>query len=370
MINPNSIYKIKDSVDLFLTDDKFITAYFMNTRQRSSFRVNSTMVALLETINGVLTVDEICQRMFLDHSVSKESVITVMNTLQEKRIITEIRNVQNILNDEDMCRYARQINYFSEFCGSEEEGCIAQKKVSSAKVLILGCGAIGGNIAIELVMAGVQNITLFDYDSVCESDCSRHLYYRKEYLGLKKVEALKSELIRINRHVIVNAIDMVLMPQTDIEDLIENHDFVINTLDEPYIGYTSSKISRICMKHQIPHYIAGGFDAHLASTGELIIPYVTPCVECYANHFKESLKGWKPLKHPTVRRDEEIGGLSSMSLFSSSYACIEILKVLAGIVNQTENYKIRGEFLFQDFSLTYLDVKRDPECPICGGDHK
>ena len=56
-----------------------------------------------------------------------------------------------------------------------------------------------------------------------------------------------------------------------------------------------------------------------------------------------------------------------MSLFSSSYACIEIIKYLAGIVPMADSYKVRGEFLFHDMSLTYLHVKKNPNCPICGG---
>ena len=55
-----------------------------------------------------------------------------------------------------------------------------------------------------------------------------------------------------------------------------------------------------------------------------------------------------------------------MSLFSSSYACIEIIKYIAGLVQMEDSYKIRGEFLFHDMSLTYLNVKKNPECPICG----
>ena len=117
---------------------------------------------------------------------------------------------------------------------------------------------------------------------------------------------------------------------------------------------------------RIAHYIAGGFDAHLSSTGELIIPYITPCVECYAAHFKIALKDWKPKKHPVQIRYLEIGGLASLSLFSTSYACIEILKYIAGLVEIEQSYKIRGEFLFHDMSLTYLNIKKNPLCPICG----
>ena len=62
----------------------------------------------------------------------------------------------------------------------------------------------------------------------------------------------------------------------------------------------------------------------------------------------------------------EIGGLSSMSLFSASFAAIEIIKFLAGIVDMNASYKPRGEWLFEGMTLSYLDVSRDPACPVCG----
>ena len=55
-----------------------------------------------------------------------------------------------------------------------------------------------------------------------------------------------------------------------------------------------------------------------------------------------------------------------MSLFSTSYACIEILKFLAGLTDINESYKTRGEFLFTDMELTYLNVEKNPACPVCG----
>lgn len=216
-------------------------------------------------------------------------------------------------------------------------------------------------------MAGVGNIVLYDFDKTDFSDVARHMYYKEKNMGEAKIEALAVELKRINSKIKVQLINESMKPETAVEELIQSADFVVNTMDEPYIGYTASKISRICVKHRIAHYIAGGFDAHLASTGELIIPYITPCVECYATHFKETLKGWKPKTHPVKSRYTEIGGLSSMSLFSASYACIEIIKYIAGLVSMENSFKIRGEFLFHDMSLTYLNVEKNPDCPVCGG---
>lgn len=366
-MNSTTIFKIKDSVDLFLSNEKYIMAYFMNSRKRKSFRVNSYMLRLLELIDGENDVQALQDKMHNRFDITPENTVEILVTLLNSRIITEVVEKQDILPDDVINRYSRQINYFSEFLEGEMEGIEAQKKIIDSHVLVFGCGAIGGNISIELAMAGVGHISLYDYDIVEESDVARHIFYREEYLGSPKTAALKSALQEINSEIKVTTYNESMKPTSDIESIIEKTDFVVNTIDEPYIGYTSSKISRICIKHRIPHFIAGGFDAHLSSTGELIIPYVTPCVECYADHFKVALKGWKPRKHPVKSRYTEIGGLASTSLFSSSYACIEILKYIAGLTKLEETYKVRGEFLFHDMSLTYLDVKKNPHCPVCGG---
>lgn len=54
-MNSRTIFKIKDSVDLFLSNEKYIIVYFMNSRQRKSFRVNDDMLRLFELIDGEKT---------------------------------------------------------------------------------------------------------------------------------------------------------------------------------------------------------------------------------------------------------------------------------------------------------------------------
>lgn len=363
----NVVYKIKDSVDLFLSNETFIMAYYMNTRQRKSFKVNEGTVHLLENIDGQRTLAELKAYMKEKYNVNPDYVEQVLLLMVKNHIVTKVDNCTVILSSQDKERFARQINYFSEFLDSETEGLVAQKKIMDSNIIIFGCGAVGGNIAMQLAMAGVGKITLFDFDKVEISDASRHMYFCNDSIGKYKVDALANELRKINPLIEVAVINNSLKPESNIEGIIKKYDFVVNTMDEPYIGYTASKISRICVKYNIPHFIAGGFDAHLSSTGELIVPYVTPCVECYASHFKQKLKDWKPKKHPVKSRYKEIGGLACLSLFSSSYACIEIIKCIAGLVDLEDKYKVRGEFLFHDMSLTYLDVEKNPNCPICGG---
>lgn len=362
----NTVYKIRDGVDLYLNDNELLTIYFMNTRLRKQFKVSKVIVSILENIDGERNIKEIHDKLQDDFNckIDIEDIDSILNKLINLNVVIEKANFNE---DIDLIsRYDRQINFFGDFINGNDANIKAQKKLKNAKILIFGCGAIGGDIAIHLAMCGVEEFILYDYDIVEESDISRHMYFKTKYQGMKKIDALEDYLLTINKNIKIKKVDDVLLPNKNIEKLIDESTFVINTADEPYIGYTSMKISRYCTIKRKAHFIAGGFDAHLSSSGELIIPGITPCVDCYAQHFKEVLDGWKPKKHPIMDRHLEIGGLSSLSLFSASYATIEIVKYICGLISPKEYSNTRGEFLFGTMDITYLDVIRDKKCNICG----
>lgn len=362
----NKVFKIRDGVDLYLNNNDMLTVYFMNTRLRKQFRVSEVIIKILELIDGDKSI--ICIHNKLEEEfnskINIENVIMVFKKLIKLNVIIEKTNNYNdnyLLN-----KYDRQINFFGDFINGSEESIKVQKKLKESKILIFGCGAIGGDIAIQLAMCGVENFILYDYDVIEKSDISRHMYFKEEYLGMKKIDALEDYLYSINKNIKIEKVNDILTPNKQIENLIDSASFIVNTADEPYIGYTSMKISRYCTLRKKAHFIGGGFDAHLASSGELIIPGITPCVDCYAQHFKEVLSGWKPKEHPIKDRYLEIGGMSSLSLFSASYAAIEIVKYIGGLINIKDYKNTRGEFLFHTMDITYLNVVRDKNCKICG----
>jgi len=103
------------------------------------------------------------------------------------------------------------------------------------------------------------------------------------------------------------------------------------------------------------------------STGELVIPGVTPCSDCYSNYFHKKLEGWTPLPKAVVDTHNEYGGFSAQSLFSASYACMEIIKFICNFTNAKIHFQTRGEMDMEDYSIHYIDIKKDPNCNICGG---
>jgi len=368
MINPNYVYSINPSVDVYKIGEDIIEFYFINSRRRVTLKVTLSVTEIIQSLNDKDTISEICA----NNSVSLSTdVFEFLNYLLKEKIIfciTTLDKEKGILSISDVGRYDRQLNYFDSVF--ERPSYEIQKELQNQKILILGVGAIGSGIAIQLVMSGIRNLILVDKDYITSDSVQRHYGFKSSDIGRPKVDALKDYLMSIDSELICENYNEVVDYNTSLDYWLNKSSFVINTLDEPYIGITSLKVGRACYEKKIPMFVAGGFDAHLMSTGELIIPDKTPCVDCYTSYFSESLKDWQPHYNLAAIPDKEIinnrfevGGLSSMSLFSVSYAAMTILNYFA---TGTASLFGRGELLFDKLEINYLNITKNPNCIICG----
>lgn len=103
------------------------------------------------------------------------------------------------------------------------------EKLSKVKILIIGCGGLGSNIAIMLVRSGVKNLTIVDFDKVDISNLNRQNYFFYQ-TGQEKVSALKDILEKINPYVAVKALNMKI-DESNIDDLILQHDIIVEAVD-------------------------------------------------------------------------------------------------------------------------------------------
>lgn len=69
----------------------------------------------------------------------------------------------------------------------------AVTKLGSARVALIGCGSVGGHVAMGIAAAGVGNLTLVDPDKLKTENVFRHVL-GKSSLGRFKVDGLKEEL--------------------------------------------------------------------------------------------------------------------------------------------------------------------------------
>ncbi len=241
-------------------------------------------------------------------------------------------------------RYSRQIAF-------EAIGLEGQKKLQKARVLIVGCGALGSAHANLLARAGVGFLRLLDRDFLNISNLQRQLLYDEKQVfdGLPKAIAAAKRIEEINSEITVEPIIMELRAD-NVEELIEDIDVVLDATDN---FETRFLLNDACLKRGKP-WIYGACAGSYGLTMN-IIPGKTPCLRCLF----ESPEGGEPV--PTC---ETVGIINPIVTVISSLQVTEAIKILLG-----EEEKLRKGVLSVDLwenqfnSLEILEPRVD--CPAC-----
>lgn len=72
-----------------------------------------------------------------------------------------------------------------------------RERLAVGRVVLLGCGGLGSNIAAMLLRSGVRDLVLVDSDAVEADNLNRQLFFADQ-IGRPKVEALAETLGRID----------------------------------------------------------------------------------------------------------------------------------------------------------------------------
>ena len=101
------------------------------------------------------------------------------------------------ISKSEFLRYSKQIIL-------KKIGILGQKKISSAKVLVVGVGGLGCPLVLYLANTGLGNIGLVDDDKVDLSNLNRQIIFNSSDVGKFKVIQAKKILDNINKKIKVN----------------------------------------------------------------------------------------------------------------------------------------------------------------------
>ena len=118
-------------------------------------------------------------------------------------------------------RYARNIPALTK-----EECLLLQKK----RILVVGCGGLGGHIIDQLSRIGVGTLRVCDGDVFESSNLNRQLLSRIPLLGVSKARAAADHIAKVNPDVTVEAVETFMTRKT-VHSLIEDCDIVLDALD-------------------------------------------------------------------------------------------------------------------------------------------
>ena len=127
------------------------------------------------------------------------------------------------------------------------------------RILVVGCGGLGGHIIDQLARICVGFLRVVDGDVFEASNLNRQLLSSVPLLGVSKAKAAADHIARVNPDVAVEAAEAFLS-ESNAESLLENCDIVMDALD----NIPSRRIlAAACEKASIP-YIYGAIQGWVA----------------------------------------------------------------------------------------------------------
>lgn len=147
-------------------------------------------------------------------------------------------------------RYQRNIPALTE-----AECLLLQNK----RVLVVGCGGLGGHIIDLLARIGVGSLRVVDGDVFEETNLNRQLLSRMPLLGVSKARAAAEHVAGVNPDTAVEAVSAFLT-EDNVRSLIAGCDIVMDALD----NIPSRRIlAAACEAAEIP-YVYGAIQGWVA----------------------------------------------------------------------------------------------------------
>ncbi|MEZ4936833.1 MAG: HesA/MoeB/ThiF family protein [Crocinitomicaceae bacterium] len=128
-----------------------------------------------------------------------------------------------MLIPEDRSRYSRHLLL-------NEVGEEGQRKLKSAKVLVIGAGGLGCPVLQYLTAAGVGQIGIIDFDVVDESNLQRQVLFDTIDVGKSKALTAREKLEAKNPLIHIEAFDTKLTQENAL-DLFEKYDLIVDGTD-------------------------------------------------------------------------------------------------------------------------------------------
>lgn len=238
-------------------------------------------------------------------------------------------------------RYIRQLRL-------PEVGEEGQRKLSDSTVLVVGCGALGSNLANTMVRAGIGHVRIIDRDIIELNNLQRQVLFDEAdvHAGLPKAEAAVRKLRQINSSVDIQG-SVEDLTARNVEKALSGVSLVLDGTDNFETRYV---INDACVKQGTP-WVYGGV---IGTTGMTmsIIPGVGPCLRCVFP---------TPPIAGSIPTCETEGVLGTVPALIASIQATEACKILSGAEAST------GMIYVDMWKSSYrrITVSRDEKCPAC-----
>ena len=260
----------------------------------------------------------------------------------EEEVETEKSIYEAKLSNDEILRYSRHLIM-------PEVGMKGQKKLKSAKVLMIGAGGLGSPLGMYLSAAGVGTLGIVDFDVVDETNLQRQLLHYSRDVGRPKLESAKEKINNINPNVKVILYETRLTSENAI-GIISDYDLVVDGTDNFPTRYLVNDTCVLLGKPSV-------YGSIFRFEGQVTVfdPRIGPCYRCLYP---------TPPPPGLVPSCAEGGVIGVLPGIIGSLQALEAIKLIIGEGNPL----IGRLLLFDAMKLNFRELKlhKNHDCPVCG----
>ena len=231
-----------------------------------------------------------------------------------------------------------------------------QEKLRSARVLVIGAGALGNEILKNLALLGFAHIVVVDLDSIEASNLSRSILYRAADVGRPKADAAAEAVRNIFPEARVHPITANVVHGLGL-GMFGWADVVLAGLDNREARLW---INRACWKMNKP-WIDGAIEG-INGVARLFLPGSPPCYECTLGETDWAILNRRMSCNLLALENDTEGKVATTPTISSIIAGLQVqeaVKLLHGLP------VLAGKgFIFEGLNHTSYRVEysENPDC--------
>jgi molybdopterin-synthase adenylyltransferase len=349
--------RIKRTTDVIETPEGDL--YLLRPSSATDIRIekpNEQQRQLLRALDGHHTLSELEERF------GKEEVGETIAQMRQLGAIDDGADDERV-GVEERARFDRQLRYFSDVAEGGLSPSECQRRLSEAKVAVLGLGGVGGSVAWWLACCGIGEMWLIDGDEVEISNLNRQILYTEADIGRPKAEVAAQRLRAFNSSMRVTAATRMLGSQDDIAEFIAGANVVVAAADRP-VHDIEHWCNAACFEAGIP-YISMSHMPPIERVGPLYVPGVTGCYACQEIAYRREYPLFDYAFEQLRDRRSPAATLGPPCGIVGGHAALDLVHLLTGL-NQPSSLGVAQVYDLRTMEIDREPVVPEPECPVCG----
>lgn len=347
--------KLRSRVRTIVKGNEMIFA--LKTNLSSVKQWDSATVKCLQTWREGGSKDEFYSQISALCGENEHSHHQLLNSLINGGFF-ETLDIKHNLSFKDNARWAKTVEFFSEFETSNTSRFKYMENLRNSKVLIVGLGGLGSWVLYQLLCLGIGNIHLIDGDRVEITNLNRSILYTPQDVGRWKKDCAIEVAQKFAPTTKVTGHIEYLTSSESLIPYLDDVDFVIGCADQP-LWLVQQWIGEACFQKNVPYITGTG-----GKVGPLCIPEETACIMCYLAKLIE--------KNPELERSIEIqrelpsghsGGIVSSGSMAASLLAGEAFRYLSKAMKPTTINSMWQ--LKSDLTSEITSVEKHSECKVC-----